>query len=327
MIDTLETTPQAHPTARAGTCRRGSALVVVFWIMAILALAVFAAVRVVYMDADIATAQLNGFDAFLAAERGVAVASNPAIKRTDPLLEWSDQENDLSYKVQITSEASRFNINVILLRKDKQLLLDLFASWGMEFDDAQMLVDNLTDWVDGGDLAELNGAEVDWYEAQGRPNHPFNRPFYNLDEMRLVKDMNLLEQVNPAWRKWFTVWSLGKLDINEAEPELIAVAANVSIEKARDFVDVVKGPDLIRDTEDDQRFHDLTAALNLLGVSEYSMPIVRPRFTVNDKTVRIVSDGRAGNIRRRIILVLKNKKGKPIILERKEKILPALINP
>jgi len=300
----------------------GSALIAVFWIMAILSLAVFAAVRVVYHDADIASAQINGFEALQAAERGVAVAANPAIKPMDPLLDWTSEDGQLSYKARIRSEASRFNINAILLRKDKSLLTGMLTGWGMEFDDAQMLVANLTDWVDGGDLAELNGAEIDWYESEGRPNHPFNRPFYSLDEMRLVKDMELLEEVQPQWRKWFTVWSDGKLDINEAEPELIAVAAEVSIDEAQNLVEHIMGPDLERDTEDDLRFQDLTAALTLLGVSEFQMPMVVPRFTVKDKTARIISDGRAGTVKRRITLVLKNRTGQPVILERKEEVLP-----
>jgi hypothetical protein len=310
-----------HSSTSSNTAS-GSALIAVFWIMAILSLAVFAAVRVVYHDADIASAQINGFDALQAAERGVAVAANPAIKRGDPLLEWSDPDGDISYKARIASEAARFNINVILMRKDKQLLVDLFTDWGIELEDAQMLVDNLTDWVDGGDLTELNGAEVDWYESQGRPNHPFNRPFYSLDEMRLVKDFDLLEHAQPQWRKWFTIWSEGKLDINEAKPELIAAAAEVSIDDAQDLVDYILGPDRERDTEDDQRFQDLTAALTLLGVSEFQMPTVSPRFTVSDKTTRIVSDGCAGEVKRRITLVLKNRTSQPIILERKEEIIP-----
>ena len=309
------------PTTR--TAVSGSALIAVFWIMAILALAVFAAVRVVYHDADVASAQINGFDALQAAERGIAVAVNPAVEKMDPLLEWSDEERDISYKARIISEAARFNINVILMRKDKQLLTDLFTDWGIELQDAQMLVDNLTDWIDGGDLTELNGAEVEWYESQGRPNHPFNRPFYNLDEMRLVKDMELLEQANPQWKKWFTIWSQGKLDINEAEPALISAAAEVSIDEAEDLVDHILGPDLERDTEDDQPFKDINEALSLMGVSEFQMPVVLPRLTATkDQTTRIVSDGRAGTVRRRITLILKNRTGQPAILERKEEIVP-----
>ncbi len=301
---------------------RGSALIAVFWIMAVLSLAVFAAVRVVYYDADVADAQINGFEALQAAERGIAVAVNPAVKKGDPVLEKDFEDLDMGYKARITSEAARFNINVILMRKDKQLLTDIFTDWGMELQDAQMLVDNLTDWVDAGDLVELNGAEIDWYESQGRVNQPFNRPFYNLDEMRLVKDMDLLERVKPGWKRWFTVWSNGKLDINEAEPELIAAAAEVSIDQAEDLVEQVLGPDGERNTEDDQPFRNLTEALSLLGVSDFQLPIVQPRLTVSDRTTRIISDGRAGTVKRRITLVLKSRTGQPVILERKEEIIP-----
>lgn len=300
----------------------GSALIAVFWILAVLALAVFSAVRVVYHDADVASAQVNGFEALQAAERGIAVAVNPVIERDDPLLSWSDGEKDISYRARITSEAARFNINVILLRKDKQLLTDIFTDWGMELFDAQSLVDCLTDWVDAGDLAELNGAEADWYEEQGRPNHPFDRPFYSLDEMRLVKGMHMLEEANPDWREWFTVWSNGKLDLNEAKPELIAAAAEVSIDQARDLVEHVLGPDRERDTEDDQRIQNLAEGLAMLGVSEFQRPVVEPRLTVEDTTTRIISDGRAGTVRRRITLILRSRTGQPAILSRKEENIP-----
>ena len=108
----------------------GSALIAVFWVMAILALAVFAAVRVVYHDADVAASQINGFEALQVAERGIAVAVNPAVERQDPILDWYDEERDISYRARIKSEAARFNINVILMRKDKPLLTDIFTDWG-----------------------------------------------------------------------------------------------------------------------------------------------------------------------------------------------------
>lgn len=300
----------------------GSALVAVFWIMAILALAVFSAVRVVYLDADIAAAQVNGFDALQVAERGVSVAVNPVIQRDDPLLIWADEEKEISYRARITSEAARFNINVLLLRKDKQLLTDILTDWGLMLEDAQMLVDNLTDWVDTGDLTELNGAEVDWYEDQGRPNHPFNRPFYSLDEMRLVKNMQMLEEVNPDWRNWFTVWSNGKLDLNEAAPELIAAAAEVSIDDAQDLVEYIVGPDRERDTEDDQRIQNLAEGLEILGVSDFQRPVIEPRLTVQDTTTRIISIGQAGTVRRKITLIIRSRTGQPPILSRKEEIIP-----
>ena len=296
-------------------------MVAVFWIMAVLALSVFAAVRVVYYDADITASQVHGFEALQAAEMGVAVASNPAIKRGDPLLDWWDQERGLGYNARIESEAAKFNINVILMRKDKQLLTGIFTNWGMELLDAQMLVDNLVDWVDAGDLTELNGAEIDWYEAQGRMNHPFNRPFYSLDEMLLVKDMEFLQTLNPQWREWFTIWGNGKLDLNEARPELIAAAAEVSVDDARMVFEAVLGPDLERNTDDDQRFQNLTEALSLLGVDELQQEFIAPRLTVDDQTTRITSDGAAGQTMRRITLVLKSRSGQLAILDRKDEVI------
>ena len=158
--------------------------------------------------------------------------------------------------------------------------------------------------------------------SRGRPNHPFNRPFYDLEEMSLVKDMELLERVNPNWKNWFTIWSGGKLDLNEAKAELIAAAAEVSIDDARNLVDHVLGPDLERDTEDDQRFQNLTEALSLLGVSELQQQVVMHRLTVKDTTIRIISEGRAGTAKRRITLILRGRTGQPAILERKEEIIP-----
>jgi len=318
----VETDSDARTPHRSSAMAHGSALVAVFWIMAVLALSVFAAVRVVYHDADVASSQVHGFEALQAAERGIAVAANPAIQRSDPLLQWGDSGLDIYYRARIESEAARFNINVILMRRDKQLLTDIFTDWGMELLDAQMLVDNLIDWVDQGDMTELNGAEIDWYEDQGRPNHPFNRPFYSLEEMRLVKDMELLEALNPRWKEWFTIWSNGKLDINEAKVELIAAAAEVSIDDAINLREAVLGPDLERDTEDDARFQNLTDAFNLLGLTELQQQVVNARLTTKDTTTRIISDGRAGTVKRRITLIVRSRTGQPIILERKEEIIP-----
>jgi len=302
--------------------RKGSSLIAVFWIMGVLTLAVFAAVRVVYFDADIAASQLNGSDALLAAERGIAVASNDQVKNGDPLLEWEDRDQDIGYRARYVSEGARFNINYILLNGDKALLTDLFTDWGIELADAQMLIDNLTDWVDSGDLAELNGVERDWYEAQGRVNHPFNRPFYDIDEMDLVKDIELLNAAFPRWKDWFTIWSSGPLDVTEARADLIAAAAEVSVGDAQDVVDFILGPDRERYTEDDAEVQSIDEVFSLLGVGADQASIVGDRMTTNDGVTRIISDGRSGTVKRRITLIVQSREENLNILEKKEEILP-----
>lgn len=302
--------------------RDGSALVAVLWLIAILAIATMATLRVVSFDMDVATAKIHGFRAKQLAEMGVALGSNPGVKRTDPMLRKMDEQYGEGYEVKITSEGGRFNINSILLKNDKPLLINLFTSWGIAPEDASATADALGDWIDADDEVSLNGAEKQWYEDQGRMNQPFNHPFYSLDEMRLVRGMDQIEAVKPDWRNWFTVWSGGPLDCNEASAELMAAAAEVPVDTAQQVVDRVKGPDGIRDTDDDAPFQNIAPVLALLGVDTNSRPDIAARLTVNDTTVRIESTGTAEGSKSRTVIILRNRTGRPAILQRTEEVIP-----
>ncbi|MGE9268943.1 MAG: hypothetical protein ACQKBY_12675, partial [Verrucomicrobiales bacterium] len=175
----------AHGKRRFGI-RRGSALLAVFWVMAILGLAIVASLRVVGYQVEVVDAQTAGVEARQYAEMGVAVATNAKVAVFDPIL-GMDFENDSGYRVEITSEAARFNINYILYQDDRRLLRYIFTEWGLAFDEAQVVADSLADWVDQSPGANLNGAEVEWYEEQGLMNRPYDRAFHHLDEMRLVR--------------------------------------------------------------------------------------------------------------------------------------------
>jgi type II secretory pathway component PulK len=301
---------------------KGSALVAVLWLIAILALASMAAIRVVSFDVEIATSQIHGFRARQLAEMGIAVASNPAVKRTDPLLRQVSEENGEGFEARIISEGEKFNINAIVLRQDEQLLKSMFIDWGLELEEAQAVVDALIDWVDANDEVGLNGAEVDWYLDQGRLNQPFNRPFYHLDEVRLVRGMDYIEALKPDWREWFTIWSAGALDLNEASADLIAAAAEVSVEEAAVIPETVRGADGIRDTEDDAPFQSVQQALALLGVDGTLRPEVLARMTVNDTTTRLESIGSVSGARRKITVIVRNRTGRPAVLERTEEVMP-----
>ena len=302
--------------------RRGAALMAVLWLIAILAMATMAALRVISFDMQIASAKIHGSRARQIAEMGIAVGCNPAVKRTDPILRQLNGDTGEGFEVRIGVEGARFNINALLLQGDKTFLTALFCNWGIEQKDAQRLVDCLTDWVDADDNVSLNGAEKDEYLKLGRINQPFNRPFYNLDEMRLVLGMDMVERARPDWRNWFTVWSSGALDLNEADAELIAVAAETTTERAAAIPEAVRGPDGQLDTEDDARFKDAATALELLGINTNARPDIAKRFTVNDTTTRIESIGYAEGAKCKIIVTVRNRTGKPALLERTEEIIP-----
>jgi len=302
--------------------RRGAALMAVLWLIAILAMACMAAMRVISFDMQIAGARIHGSRARHIAEMGIALGSNPAVKRTDPMLRQMDEGTGEGFEVRIRSEGGRFNINALLLQSDKTFLTSLFCDWGIEPKDAQRIVDCLSDWVDADDNVALNGAEKGEYEALGRINQPFNRPFYNLDEMRLVLGMDLVERVRPDWRNWFTVWSGGSLDLNEADAELIAAAAETTTDRAAVIPETVRGPDGQLDTEDDARFTNASTALDLLGINTNARPDLARRFTVNDTTTRIESIGYAEGAKCKITVIVRNRTGKPALLERTEEIIP-----
>ena len=301
---------------------RGLALVAVLWLIAILGMSCMVALRVISFDMEVATAKVHGSRALQFAEMGIAVGSNPVVKRSDPILHLYDEAAGGGFDVRIVSEGGRFNINAIILREDKELLRDFFIDWGLELDVAQEITDALADWIDADDDENLNGAEVEWYEEQGRINQPFNRPFYHLDEVALVRGMDKVEAVRPDWRNWFTIWSGGSLDLNEAPAELIAAAADVQVEMAAIIPQTVCGEDGIRDTEDDVPFTDVNAALDLVGLNTSLSPQLAQRFTVNDTTTRIESTGTADNAKRRITVIVRNRSGNPALLERFEEIIP-----
>jgi type II secretory pathway component PulK len=271
----------------------GAALIAVLWLIAILSMACMATLRIITFDLELASAKVHGSRARQVAEMGIAIGSNPVVKRSDPMLRQMNDESGEGFEVKINSEGGRFNINAILLQSDKELLKSMFIDWGLELEVAQEITDALIDWVDAGDDEQLNGAEKKYYEREGRINQPFNRPFYDLAEVSLVRGMDLVEAVRPDWRNWFTIWSGGPLDLNEAPAELIAAAAEISVEQADIIPETVRG------------------AGNIAR-----------RFTVNDTTTRIESIGYAEGAKRKIAIIVRNRTGKPALLQRTEEIIP-----
>ena len=47
-----------------------------------------------------------------------------------------------------------------------------------------------------------------------------------------------------------------------------------------------------------------------------------PRFTTNDSTTRIESTGYASGVKRRVTVILRNRTGRPALLQRTEEIIP-----
>lgn len=306
---------------RKNSLKRGATMVAVFWIMAVMGLAIVASLRVARYQMEVVSSQVAGIEARQYAEMGIAIAANPRVEIWDQML-GQRFENGSGFNAQIRSEGGRFNINFILMSQDKVLLRQIFDHWGIDLDVSSEITDALMDWIDSDDTIQLNGAEVDWYEGQGFLNRPFNRPFYDLDEMRLVRGMEIVEAANPRWRDWFTVWSSGGLDVNEAPAEYLAIAADGNIEEAIALVEIIDGPDGIRRTEDDQKLGSADF-MNQMGMSPDEQAQFGARFNPQaEQVTRIESIGFSGSVRRKIILIIQNRgNGRPTILDRREELI------
>ena len=316
----------------------GSALIMVIWLIAMLGMIVYAMHSIISQDMSLTIAQKQAFRARQVAEMGINWAMNPAIKKYDRELLEQTLEDGATFSARIRGEGGRMNINALLQGKEAErtFMTTLFALWGVANDSADTLFDRMVDWVDTDSTTTgIHGWEKDDYVGmygQTTP-YPFNRPFYNLEELLLVPGFDEVVASKPDWRDYFTIYSSSKaVDVNAAEAKVLAtvlVAAQGepdlddlerTIVKAQDFITLRWGADGIEDTEDDDEKMDATAFFGSVGYtpdpSEPNGPATY--FGGNDQTTHIECVATVGDYRKRVVLVVRGRTGTPQILTREE---------
>lgn len=263
----------------------------VLWVVAFLTLAVFTATQLLFTELEIGGNAESFFQAEVLADRGIALAAHPGTERDDPVLSQTIDEIS-SFAARIESEGRRLNLNFFLDPTRRIVLEELFHQWGLRRDEAVDVVDNLIDWIDSDDRPTNRGAEKSHYRALDRFDHPFNRPFRSLEEVPLVAEFERVENARPDWRDRFTLLSSGPLDVNEADPELIAATCQCALESARLFARTRDGRDGVNGTEDDVRVESVEEALDLLQVPSEYRESISGRVTTEDPVKRLVSVGR-----------------------------------
>ncbi len=279
---------------------RGSALLAVMWLIGILSTLVAMTAIMLGEDVETSTTRRQMFRARNLAEQGLALGAHPQIKQDDPIL-WYEVSPGEGYRVEIIGEDGRLNPNVLLQREDRQTLLNITKAWGLRFDEGQILVDCLLDWVDQDLLQRANGAETRFYNT---PGVPFNRPFRSIDEMALVRGMDEVERRFPGWRSWFSVHSTGMVDVNETTPQILSALTGADIRFASEVVTRRLGRDGIRGTKDDLLYPDIASALRNLNVTANPQALSNI-LGVNSSIRRINSTGFAGDFSRTLFAVVR----------------------
>jgi len=286
---------------------QGSALIAVFWMIAVMGMVIFASAKALDADSKYARLMRGRTYAKRLAQMGLEVARHPAIQQDDGLLHYTSAEGG-SYDVKLVAEEARLNINVLLASGEKVLLPRLLQSWGMKPAQAAALQDALKDWVDADSNVSLNGAEKRDYEKAELDGMPFNRPFKEIEEMLMVRGMAVVNLTRPDWREWFTVYGDGRVDVNDARAELIALLANVPVEHVTPLLTLRAGKDGAQHTRDDVRLTSAVQVAQLLGVYQPQTVELLTRWVQFAGPIRrLESTGRFGDIRRRLVLITQNQ--------------------
>jgi len=282
--------------------RRGSALILVFWCLLLLGMAVFGVVEMVELSVEHTSHDELALDARGLALSGLALGLNPQLLKDDPLL-FQKPAAGRQFKVAIESEGARLNLNYVLLSNHREILENLFTQWGLKVDQAEHVADCLYDWITPGDLRSLNGAKADDYAQANLPQRPTYKPFDSFDEVRLVMGVDLLDKAKSNWQDSFTLWSGGPLNVNEAPPELIAAVFSIDPKRAAFFTDRRNGRDGIAGTADDVPVPNLNTFQAELGISALAMKTLGNQISFNDPNRRVESVGQAEGVQVMISVV------------------------
>lgn len=288
---------------RHSSFQRGSALIAVFWMIFVLGMVLFAATKALHADTDYTRTMRGRIFAKRFAETGIELARHPAMQQDDPLLHFSNEDGG-GFDVTLKTEEARLNINHLLQTGDKVLLRRLFNRWGFKPEFAAALSDALKDWVDADSNASLNGAEKREYEKAGFSGMPFNRPFKDVEEMLNVRGMDIVNAERSDWREWFTVYGDGRIDVNDASPEIISLLGDVPMERVQPLLIFRNGRDGQHRTRDDVRLSGVPQVAQMLGIfNRQTVEQLTQWIQFSGPIRRIESVGRLGPLKRKFILI------------------------
>jgi type II secretory pathway component PulK len=284
--------PGAFPDrCRLFVPRRGVALLLVLWGVGFLsALTVLLAVRMNEVMIGESRAE-KMFRARQLALGGLAIGRHPDVLPGDPLLARGNPEatDSEGFLVSLSDDSGRINPNAWV--SEREVLRALFTGWGHDLMEADAAIDSLSDWIDPDDLRSLAGAEAPEYARAGMEGLPRNAPLEDIREMASVLNLRDLLFGREGWRDTFTLWYDGPVNINHADPGLIALLSNLSERQIKSIVEFRVGIDGVEGTGDDGEFESMDGVRGITGASDAQMQSLEAVFGVTGSARRIRSTG------------------------------------
>jgi hypothetical protein len=271
------------------------------WAVLLMSLTVMGVVEYVGYSVSEATLANAEFRALYLAESGLAVGLHPSMRRGDTSLKQKIG-TDSGFDVVINYEGARIPINFLVDSRLSESVNNLFIYWGLSAEQASLAVESLADWMDNDDDPRPNGAESAYYQTLGIYDMPRQLGFINVDEMLLVRGMNVVDRLKPDWREYFSVYGSGVIDLRTAFKDVLMAVAGSAEGDVDNYISRRDGADGIAGTEDDQRISD-SEAFRLLGIDGDRAATLRTTLTSGDDLRRITSTGYVGEKRAQIIII------------------------
>ncbi len=297
------------PLLRAS--RRGSALMLMIWAVVLMSLTVGGLVQ--YMKSSVSEAGIasNQSRALYLAESALAVGLHPKMCTAGAGWKSSGSSNS-GFSLVVTTEGARMPINYISDERAKEAIYNLLIYWGLDAENATTITDSLADWVDSDKEVRAQGAEEDYYKGLGYYGLPKQRGFTSVEEMLLVRGMDLVARAKPNWRDFFSVNGAGLIDLSTASTDvLIAVTGSAPADVERYLLER-DGADGIFGTEDDRSKSDRgkmsqNAALFYLGITQDKYASITALTTTSDRVMRVESIGHIGLVKVKLTVVAKRQ--------------------
>ena len=233
--------------------REGAALLVSLWVLIILSLIVGSFAFEIQLEARLVSYKRKKFRAEIMALSGIEYAAailDQQANARELEIEGMGEDRDgfmqsaLYIKrglsttssielgdgsFSVTLEPAEGGLNINMLNRDDWL--DIFELANISPTEWDTMIDCLEDWVDEGDLHQLNGAESDdpFYEERGYPVK--NGPLDSIEELLLIKGWgeDILygtgahEEGDAIFgiADLLTVWGDGKVNLNTASTDVL----------------------------------------------------------------------------------------------------------
>ncbi len=233
--------------------KKGAALLVALWVLIILSLIVGSFAFEIQLEAMLVSHQRKKFHAEMAAYSGLEYARAILDQQANAKeLEIEDMAEDLDGFMQaalfikrglsttskIELDDSTFHVTLKSAEAGRNINLLVRGEWLEIFEMANIpstewdtMIDCLEDWIDEGDLHQLNGAESDdpFYQDRGYPVK--NGPLDSVEELLLIKgwgeDVLFGKEEDEESDAIFgianllTVWGDGKVNLNTATADVL----------------------------------------------------------------------------------------------------------